>query len=607
MIARGRSHALKREVEHAKNPGETLKRLMVYLKPYSLTMGIIFIAILCSTLLSVAAPAIIGKAVDVLYNFVKGGVKEKTVQESITTFVQFIVLLGAVYLGGWVFNVLSHFLLTVISQKVLYNLRKDIFLKIQSLSVDFFDKTKTGDIMSKLSNDTATLNRVLNMGLNRFLGSVLTLAGIIVAMFLLNIRLAFISLLMLPVMVLATAVFSRRARKAFQKTRRTIGSVNVELEENITGIKTAQAFNRTGRNSETFKRVNAENRDANVNAETVLAAFSPTMDILSTIGLALILGYGGWLALKGFVTIGLVVAFLQYIRRFFQPVRAVSILWGNMQSAVAGAERIFQLLDEKPAIVEKLNPIIPASIKGQIEFRDVYFSYTGKIDVLKGINLSITANTTAAIVGPTGAGKTTLISLLARFYDVTKGKILVDGFDIRDLKLAEYRRNLGIVLQDPFLFRGTIAENIRYGKLNASLEEIVEASKKANAHNFIENLPGKYNTELTEGAQNISRGQRQLIAIARTILADPKILILDEATSSVDTRTELFIQEALENLFKDRTSFIIAHRLSTVKNADTIIVIENGVVVEQGSHFTLIEKRGTYYKLYKEQSIGPIV
>ncbi|RKX85806.1 MAG: ABC transporter ATP-binding protein [Spirochaetes bacterium] len=520
MIAGGRSHALKREVEHAQNPGETLKRLMVYLKPYSVTLGIIFIAILCSTLLSVAAPAIIGKAVKVLYNFVKGGVKEKTVQESITTFVRFIVLLGAVYLGGWVFNVLSYFLLTVISQKVLYNLRKDIFLKIQSLSVDFFDKAKTGDIMSKLSNDTATLNRVLNMGLNRFLGSVLTLAGIIVAMFLLNIRLAFISLLMLPVMVLATAVFSRRARKAFQKTRRTISSINVELEENITGIKTAQAFNRTGRNSETFKRVNAENRDANVNAETVLAAFSPTLDILSTIGLALILGYGGWLALKGFVTIGLVVAFLQYIRRFFQPVRAVSILWGNMQSAVAGVERIFQLLDEKPAIVEKLNPIIPASIKGQIEFRDVYFSYTGKIDVLKGINLSITANTTAAIVGPTGAGKTTLISLLARFYDVTKGKILVDGFDIRDLKLAEYRRNLGIVLQDPFLFRGTIAENIRYGKLNASLEEIVEASKKANAHNFIENLPGKYNTELTEGAQNISRGQRQLIAIARTILAD---------------------------------------------------------------------------------------
>jgi len=603
LLGGGRGHALKREVEHARNPGETLKRLGTYLKPCTGYFIIIFASILLSTLLSVAAPAIIGRGVDVLYSFIKGTSAGTGVKESRDTLSRLMVILGSVYAGVWLLNVLTYFLLNIVSKKVLYDIRNDIFLKIQTLSMEFFDRNKTGDIMSRLSNDTATINRVLNMGLNRFVSSIFTLAGTILAMFVLNVRLALSGFAIIPVMVMTTIFFSGKARKAFQKTRKTISGINVELEDNITGVKTAQAFNRTGRNREAFKKVNARNRDANVNAESVLAAFSPALDVLSTLGLAVVLGYGGWLALKGFVTIGLIVAFLQYIRRFFQPVRAISILWGNLQSAVAGAERIFELMDEKPAITEKASPIILVSVKGNISFQHVSFSYADRPEVLKDINLSILENTKAAVVGPTGAGKTTLVSLLARFYDVTEGKILIDGFDIRDLSLFHYRTKLGIVPQEPFLFPGTIEENIRYGKLDASREEILKASESANAHGFITDLPAGYNTELSEGAQNISRGQRQLIAIARTILSDPAILILDEATSSVDTRTELLIQDALKKLFRNRTSFIIAHRLSTVKNADTIIVLQDGVIAEQGSHAELLKLKEVYYNLHIEQSL----
>jgi ATP-binding cassette subfamily B multidrug efflux pump len=594
----GPGRGLIREVERASDFRATLGRLLQYLRPYAGHLVAALLLILVNTALTVAAPGLIGQAVDLLWSYVRGDMEAARALSGLNR--NMLLLLGA-YGGGWVTIMGSFYVMVTMGQNVLYNIRRQIFDKIQELSLGFFDQHEAGDLMSRLTNDTDVINQVLTMGLNRFFSSVLTLVGILLAMLALNWRLALVSFSVLPIMILSTVFFSGRARRAFRVTRKTIGGVSAELEENIAGVKVAQAFSREQANVEAFRQVSAANRDANVTAESITAAFAPTLDVLATVGVAIVVGFGGYLVLNNLATVGIIVAFVQYVRRFFEPVRAISMIWASLQSAIAGAERIFELLDTPLAIVDAADAVELPSIEGRIAFEDVCFEYNAGERVLEDVDLVAEPGQTVALVGPTGTGKTTVINLIGRFYDVCGGRVTVDGHDVREVSHASLRRQMGIVLQDTFLFSGTVMENVRYGRLDASDEEVVEAAKLANAHDFITRLPQGYQTELTEQASNLSQGQRQLISIARAVLAKPRILIMDEATSSVDTRTELLIQKALQELLRGRTSFVIAHRLSTIRDADQVIFIQNGRIAERGTHEELLAKEGLYHDLYMSQ------
>jgi len=598
VIGHGPRRGMGREVERASDTRRTLFRLIAYLRPFRVHLLLVGLFVLASTFLSVLAPRLIGEAVDVISRFVNHEIQADPARGALGH--TMLLLLGA-YVGVWVANLGSFYVMTLVGQNALYELRAHIFAKIQALSLNFFDQHPAGDLMSRLANDTDVINHVLGVGLTRLVSSALLLVGILIAMVALNWRLALLSFIVLPAMFFTTIFFSRRARRAFRRTRQTISGVSAELEENIAGVKVAQAFSREDENLEEFRQVSAANRDANVSAESITAAFSPTLDVLSTIGIALVVGYGGYLALSNLVTIGVIVAFLQYVRRFFEPVRAISVIWASLQSAIAGAERIFELLDTPPAIVDAPGAVELPTIVGRVAFENVCFEYRPEEPVLQDVSLVAEPGQTVALVGPTGTGKTTMINLIGRFYDVCGGQVTMDGYDVRQVTLASLRSQMGIVLQDTFLFSGTVMENIRYGRLDASDEEVIEAAKLSNAHDFVTRLPDGYQTELTEQASNLSQGQRQLISIARAVLANPRILILDEATSSVDTRTELLIQEALRGLLQGRTSFVIAHRLSTIRNADRVLFIQNGRIVERGTHKDLLTKQGAYYELYMSQ------
>ena len=594
----GPGGGLSREVERASDFRSTLRRLLGYLRPYSGQISIAALLVLINTTLTVAAPGLIGRAVDLLWQFFNGEVESAVALSGLNR--TMLLLLGA-YAGGWAALMGSMWVMVKVGQNVLYQLRGQIFAKIQELSLSFFDQHEAGDLMSRLTNDTDVINQVLTMGLTRMFSSAMTLVGILLAMLVLNWRLALVSFSVLPIMVLSTVFFSGRARRAFRVTRKTIGGVSAELEENIAGVKVAQAFSREQANVEAFREVSAANRDANVTAESITAAFAPTLDVLATVGVAIVVGYGGYLALNGLATVGVIVAFVQYVRRFFEPVRAIAMIWANVQSAIAGSERIFELLDTPSSIVDAPDALELPAIEGRIAFEDVCFEYKPGEPVLEDVNLVAEPGQTVALVGPTGTGKTTVINLIGRFYDVCGGRVTVDGHDVREVSRAGLRSQMGIVLQDTFLFSGTVIENIRYGRLDASDEEVMEAAKLANAHDFIMRMPEGYETELAEQGSNLSQGQRQLVSIARAVLARPRILILDEATSSVDTRTELLIQSALRELLHGRTSFVIAHRLSTIRDADQVIFIENGRVAERGTHEELLAKQGLYHDLYMSQ------
>jgi ATP-binding cassette subfamily B multidrug efflux pump len=585
--------------EKAHDTGKTMRRLGGYLKPHWLPLLGVAGLLVVGTLLQLAAPYLIGRAID---EFIAA-------RDPHGLGAMMLLLLGA-YLGSWATSYGQFYLMTVVGNKVLYRLRTEIFDRVQTLSLTFFDQHEAGDLMSRLTNDVDTIAQVLNAGLVQTLGSSLIVVGIVAAMLGLNWRLALATFAILPLMLVSSILFSRRARRAFRETRKTIGSVSADLEENISGVRVAQAFAREGQNIERFSELNRANRDANVSAQGVVAAFSPTLDVLSTIGLAVVIGYGGYLALRTppLITVGIIVSFLVYVRRFFQPIQQLAQLYAQLQSAVAGAERIFELVDTQPDLVDAADAVEMPAIVGRIEFDDVSFHYKEAELVLSHVDLVAEPGRTVALVGPTGAGKTTLVSLIGRFYEVTDGAVRVDGYDVRQITRASLRSQMGIVLQDTFLFSGTIMDNIRYGRLDATDGEVIEAAKLANADSFITRLPEGYGTKLSEQGRNLSHGQRQLIAIARAILADPRLLILDEATSSVDTRTELLIQQALSRLLQGRTSFVIAHRLSTIRNADQLLVIEGGRIVERAistpehsAHEQLLNLGGEYYKLYTSQ------
>ncbi|MGD1996137.1 MAG: ABC transporter ATP-binding protein [Anaerolineae bacterium] len=595
----------------AQDVGRTLRRLLAYLRPFWPHLAAVSLLVAVSSLSELAGPYLIGVAID---RFISPGSEAPgtsgapsllplvpaEVNQSTGLRATMLILLTT-YLLNWGAIAGQFYLMVLVGQRLLYNLRAQIFDRIQSLSLSFFDQHEAGDLMSRLSNDTDVINSVLSAGVVRFASNLLMVMGIAVVMLLLNWRLALAALTTAPAMLAATIFFSRRARTAFRRTRETLGQVSAELEENIAGVRVVQAFGRERASLAEFDAANAANRDANVAAQSITSAFSPTLDVLSSAGLAIVVTYGGYLALNEAGSVGTIVTFLLYVRRFFQPLQGIANLYAQLQAALAGAERIFDLLDAQSEVTDAAPARQLPPVVGRVVFENVHFAYKPSEPVLRGINLVAEPGQTVALVGPTGAGKTTIANLLARFYDVSRGAVLVDGTDVRSVVQASLRGQMGVVLQDTFLFSGTVMENIRYGRLDATDEEVIEAARLAQADDFIRRLPQEYETELGEKGVRLSHGQRQLIAIARAILADPRILILDEATSSVDTRTERMIQSALEELLTDRTAFVIAHRLSTVQHADQVLVIENGQIVEQGTHRELLTRDGKYQNLYVSQ------
>lgn len=520
---------------------------------------------------------------------------------------RFVLVIVVLYVLGALLTGLTFFAVSWAGQHVLRSLRVNVFEHLHRLPLSFYAKNEAGDLMSRITNDTEALQQALSFALVNVASGVLLLGWIIYNMFTKNVVFALLSVMVAPLMLLATLWFSSQARKAFRRARQELGSINAELQETISAVREVQAFNRVEANIEQFRQINAANRDANVRAVSFTAALSPTLEALGYLALAIVTVVGGTALLSGTqlggeaVSLGLVITFLGYVQRFNQPIQQIAVLWTNIQNGIAGAERIFNLLDVEPTIQDAPDAIEMPPIRGEVEFRNVSAEYIKGQPVLKNISFVAKPGQTIAIVGPTGAGKTTMINLIPRFYDVTEGAVLIDGIDVRRVKAESLRRQIGIVLQDTFLFSTTVLENIRVGKPDASDDEVIEAARLAHADTFIERLPEKYQTVLGERGAGLSQGQRQLLAIARAILANPRILILDEATSSVDTRTERLIQSALERLLEGRTAFVIAHRLSTIRNADLVLVVHEGEIIERGRHEELLAQKGFYYHLYMSQ------
>jgi len=580
-------------IEKAKNPRLTLKTLLSYMLPYKTELLAIGIFVTISSLLNLLGPYYVGFAVD---SFISIG--------DLAGLLGIVLLLLTIYIGAWSTQAIQGALMARVSQRVLKGLRKDLFEHLQTLSLSYFDQSTQGELMSRLTNDVEAVNQALSQSFIQLISSFLSLIGILAAMFLLNVWLALGSLAVLPLMVLVTALIGRKTLSGFRNVQKSMGVLNSRIEETISGQRVVTAFGTQERIISAFDGENSILRDQATTATTYAFMIMPLVNIMSTFSIAFVAGIGGWLALQGAVTVGIITSFIFYSRNFVQPLRQLAGLYNSVQSALAGAERIFEVVNTKPEITDKPEAKPIGVIHGDVVFNNVNFSYIPGVPVLKNMSFHAKPGQTVAFVGPTGAGKTTMINVMGRFYDIQSGNIKVDNTDIRDVTRESLRKQLGTVLQDNFLFADTVIENIRYGNPSATDEECISAAKLANADQWITRLPKGYNTMLTERGSNFSQGQRQLLAIARAVVADPKILILDEATSNVDTRTEMKIQEALLRLMKNRTSFVIAHRLSTIRNADQVLVIKDGEIIERGTHNSLLKTKGFYYRLYNSQFRG---
>ena len=568
----------------------TFRRFLGYLTPYRKELPVAIGAVIIGAATQAIGPFLIGWSID---NLIGPG--------NLAGLIEMIAGLAGIYLIGAIAIRAQIFRVGAIVQDVLAQLRQDIFIKIQSLSIGYFDKSEAGDLMSRLLNDVSVINNAFGQSIPQILGNTLSLVGIIIAMLLINLQLGLLSNLVVPIMILTTSFFSRWARGRFRVTRETIGDLSARIEEDVSSVKEAQAFNRVAYNIDSFEALNAANRDANIQAVAVTSAFLPSIDFLNTLATAGVLAYGGYLAVSGGATVGTVTAFLLYVQQFFRPIQILSQFYTQAQSAIAGLERIFSLLDEPELLQDAVNASEMPPITGKVSFEEVSFGYEPGQTILNKVNLCAQPGQMVALVGATGAGKSTIINLILRYYDVTGGAVKIDDIDIRTVTQSSLRRQMGFVLQDNILFAGTVAENIAFGRPNASQTEIEAAAQVANVHKFVTTLPQGYATVLGERGASLSQGQRQLISIARAVLVDPRILILDEATSSIDTQTERLVQDAIAQLLQNRTSFVIAHRLSTVTQADQVLVIQEGNIVERGTHQQLIDKDGIYAKLYALQ------
>jgi len=623
--------------EKPKDFSGTVKRLLAYFKPEMIGLIIVVILTITSVVFTVYAPRILGNATNELFKGIiskqlpPGVTKDQVIamlkargQDQFAEMIsnmdlvpgagvdfgaigKILLTLAVIYLLAALFQWLQQYIMAGVSQRTVYRLRRDVDQKLQRLPLKYYDSHPHGDILSRVTNDVDNIAHTLQQTITQMLSSIVTVIGVLIMMFKISTLLSWISLAVIPVSLVITLLIARQSQKQFIRQWNSTGAVNAHVEEMFTGHNLVKAFNREKDVLERFRQQNEKLYESSFKAQFISGLIHPVINFVNNLNYVAIAVLGGVNVANGVISLGDVQAFIQYSRQFTQPIVQVASIMNVLQSTVASAERVFELLDEEEEVPDVDNPVVLEDVKGNVRFEHVYFSYDPNVPLIEDFNLDVPAGDMIAIVGPTGAGKTTLVNLLMRFYDVNSGRITIDGVDIKQMRRRDLRKIFGMVLQDTWLFSGTIRDNIAYGKENATEEEIIAAAKAAYVDHFVRTLPDAYDTVLTGDATNISQGQRQLITIARAFLADPKILILDEATSSVDTRTEMLIQKAMQNLMKGRTSFVIAHRLSTIREADNIVVMDHGRIVEQGNHKQLMEKKGFYYNLYMSQFMGALV
>lgn len=586
--------------EKAKDFKGTMKKLTTYLSEFKLAIFFVMLFAVGSTVFNIMGPKILGKATTELFNGLVGKISGGSGIDFDKIGRILLMLLG-LYMCSALFSFIQGYIMTGVSQKLTYRMRKEISEKIRCLPMNYFDKVSHGEILSRITNDVDTLSQSLNQSATQMITSVTTLVGVLVMMLSISPLMTLIALLILPLSVGFISVIVKRSQKYFKDQQEYLGHVNGQVEEVYGGHNIVKAFNKEEDVIAEFERDNDILCESAWKSQFLSGMMMPIMQFVGNLGYVAVVILGGYLAMKKTIEVGDIQSFIQYVRNFTQPIQQVAQVANMLQSTAAASERVFEFLEEEEEDQTVPNAVSIEGLQGRVEFDHVHFGYNPEHTIIHDFSAKVEPGQKIAIVGPTGAGKTTMVKLLMRFYDVNSGSIKVDGHDIRDFNRSELREMFGMVLQDTWLFKGSIEENIRYGKLDATHEEVTAAAKAAYVHRFVQTLPGGYEMELNEEANNVSQGQKQLLTIARAILADPKILILDEATSSVDTRTEVRIQKAMDNLMRGRTSFIIAHRLSTIRDADLILVMKDGDIVEQGNHEELLKQNGFYAELYNSQ------
>lgn len=587
--------------EKAKDFKGTMKKLLQHLKPYKIAMIFVVIFAIGSAAFNIVGPKILGNATTEIFEGLVNKVSGTGNGIDFDSILKTLTMLAVLYVISAVFSFIQTFVTSDISQKVSYNLRKEISEKINKLPLNYFDKKTHGEVLSRVTNDVDAISQNLNQILSQMITSITTIIGVLIMMLSISVSMTLVSLVIIPMSLVFIMIVVKKSQKHFKSQQEYLGHTNGHVEEIYSGHTIMKAFNGEEKAIAEFDELNDTLYNSAWKSQFLSGMMMPIMAFIGNLGYVMVAIMGGYLTIKKTIQVGDILSFIQYTKSFTQPIAQSAQIANVMQATAAAAERVFEFLGEEEEVVDTTNPASTENIKGEVEFKNVHFGYNEDHTIINDFSVNIKPGQKVAIVGPTGAGKTTIVKLLMRFYELNSGNILIDGHDLKDFTRDDLRSMFGMVLQDTWLFNGSIMENIRYGKLEASNDDVVKAAKLAHAHHFIKTLADGYNMEINEEANNISQGQKQLLTIARAILADPKILILDEATSSVDTRTEVLIQQAMENLMADRTSFIIAHRLSTIRNADLILVMKDGDIVEQGSHEELLKENGFYSELYNSQ------